>query len=368
MLKEASLIGLYGCDFYRILQNCISLSNRTEWMKMKDNELKADERLAALLKWLNLYFLEKPFTFELASGDASFRRYFRIFQEEQSFIVMDAPPGKEDCRPFVKIATAMQRLDLNVPEVLASDIEDGFLLLTDFGDEQYLDVLDAGNVDALYNDAFRALLKLQKAAVPADLPAYDYDLLISEMCLFGDCLLGDYLSISGADDLEETFELLAQSAMQQPAVWVHRDFHSRNLMRTHQANPAILDFQDAVCGPVTYDVVSLLKDCYISWPDERVNHWLRSYYEMLLEQRIVDVDFDVFRRWFDLMGIQRHLKAAGIFARLNCRDGKPTYLKDIPCTLKYIHDASCRYPELENLAILLRKKIMPAMNAALSSF
>ena len=329
--------------------------------------IKLDERLAALSKWLHRHFLGESFEIELASGDASFRRYFRVFYLGKSFIAMDAPPAKEDCRPFVNIAKAMLEMGLNVPEIIASNIDSGFLLLTDFGDKQYLDVMDAENVETLYDDALHALLKLQKAGVPVDLPVYSYDFLISEMCLFSDWLVRDYLALADVDYLDEIFELLAQSALQQPAVWVHRDFHSRNLMKTQKMNPAILDFQDAVSGPVTYDLVSLLKDCYISWPEGRVNEWLFKYYKQLLELSLVDVDFDVFKRWFDLLGIQRHLKAAGIFARLNSRDGKSSYLKDIPRTLNYIYDASCRYPEFEHLALLLREQVMPAMDTALSS-
>lgn len=291
------------------------------------------------------------------AGDASFRRYFRLCRGDESFIVMDAPPDKEDCRPFVAIARTMEARGLNVPRVLAADLAQGFLLLTDLGDVQYAQVLTAQRVDALYDDALVALLRLQAGGFPAGpaLPDYGRELLWAEMALFKDWLLERHCGIHlGADDerlWRDGCERLAEAALTQPRVWVHRDYHSRNLMYTQRANPGILDFQDAVRGPITYDLVSLLRDCYIAWPEQQVLQWQEDYRQRLLASGLLDreVDTETFAHWCDWMAMQRHLKAAGIFARLYHRDGKAAYLADIPRTVGYIVRASRRYGELEFL-------------------
>jgi hypothetical protein len=300
-----------------------------------------------------------------ASADASFRRYFRIQRDGQSYILMDAPPDREDCRPFVYISRLLRDLGLHVPEILAEDTAQGFLLLSDLGSRLYLDELNEANVDRLYGDALGALATLQGCG-PADgrLPRYDRRLLLAEMSLFRDWLLGTHLEMTLNDSerqrLEESFESLVANALEQPVVCVHRDFHSRNLMVSDHHNPGVLDYQDAVIGPVTYDLVSLLRDCYIDWPRSRVEGWALGYYELARQTGILrpgDADETGFLRWFDLMGVQRHLKAAGIFARLNHRDGKPGYLADIPRTLGYVQAVCQRYPELADLALITERAL-----------
>jgi len=292
-----------------------------------------------------------------ASSGASFRRYFRVQRDDASYVLMDAPPEKEDCAPFVHVTALFLGLGLHVPEILASDSRHGFLLLSDLGSRLYLDALNEETVDRLYGDALGALATLQ-ACGPCDsgLPPYDYELLMFEMSLFRDWLVGTHLDMkldsAQQDVLQTSFELLARSALQQPAVCVHRDYHSRNLMVSAVHNPGILDYQDAVIGPMTYDLVSLLRDCYIAWPRERVEGWALGYYELAQQMGILRADQAnerQFLKWFDWMGVQRHLKAAGIFARLNHRDGKPGYLNDIPRTLAYVADVCSRYPELAGL-------------------
>ncbi len=279
---------------------------------------------------------------------------------------MDAPPENEDCRPFVAVARHLGELGLNVPVIHAADLEQGFLLLSDLGSEHYLDLLEQGQRDRLYADALSALKVMQACGKRDGLPLYSSELLLQEMGLFPEWLLGRHLGLTlDADErqiLDRLFELLVANALEQPQVFVHRDYHSRNLLVTSVLNPGILDFQDAVVGPVTYDLVSLLKDCYISWPRERVKEWVFGYYELALESGVLHKEHEeVFLRWFDLMGVQRHLKASGIFARLNIRDGKPGYLKDIPRTLGYIVELAPEYPELEQLAGLVSKRVLPAL-------
>jgi aminoglycoside/choline kinase family phosphotransferase len=316
-----------------------------------------------MLNWLKDLFPLSAATITPASNDASFRRYFRVCHEGATHIVMDAPPDKENSRSFITIAHAFKKLGLQTPEVLDADLKQGFLLLTDLGTRQYLAELNKTNVGALYDDALDALLRLQIGgdAKTVLLPYYDTQLLHQEMELFRDWFLIQHLQLpinqTEQGILDKIFALLASNAQAQPQVWVHRDYHSRNLMVTEHANPGVLDFQDAVIGPVTYDLVSLLRDCYISWPHSWVNEWALDYQRKLQEHGLLKTDDATFLRWFDLMGVQRHLKAIGIFARLNLRDGKPGYLKDIPRTLTYILEVSARYPQLAPLHKLLENKI-----------
>lgn len=326
------------------------------------------KRLDELTRWLRQDVGLPSFEIAPASSDASFRRYFRVRYAGHSRIVMDAPPDKENCHPFVNIARAFHERGLHVPEVLHANLERGFLLLSDLGDRQYLGELNTHSADQLYGDALRALQQLQRPGAPDNglLPAYDLPLLMREMALFRDWFMTQHLGIALdatlITTLELTFGLLAHSALAQPQVWVHRDYHSRNLMFTEHNNPGVLDFQDAVIGAVTYDVVSLLRDCYIAWPREQVEEWVRRYHADATQAGILSgASTAQFLRWFDLMGVQRHLKAIGIFARLNIRDGKPGYLKDIPRTLDYVLDVSSRYPELDKFHQLLRNKVAPCM-------
>jgi len=262
---------------------------------------------------------------------------------------MDAPPEQEDCHPFIHVSSLMAGIGLHVPVVLRQDLQQGFLLLTDLGDRVYLSELNTDTVERLYGDALQALLRLQSHGA-ADLPPYDRGLLMNEMELFRQWYLERHLGLQLSEDenatIDAAFTYLADQALQQPRVIVHRDYHSRNLM-VSSPNPGILDFQDAVIGPITYDLVSLLRDCYIAWPRTQVVNWVSQYYRQAqVEGLLENVSEAQFLNWFDLMGIQRHLKASGIFARLNYRDGKSGYLKDIPRTLGYVIDVGKDYPAL----------------------
>ncbi len=321
-------------------------------------------------RMLEGWLAEQPglsgFSLQPASGDASFRRYFRIHADGATFIAMDAPPENEDCRPFVTIARTFAALGLHVPAVIAEDLERGFLLLEDLGSEHYLDVLNEANVQRLYGDALGALMIIQACGPREGLPDYDRALLMRELGLFREWLLERQLGLRlGAADgqmLDSTYEHLVRSALEQPRVCVHRDYHSRNLLVTDSPSPGILDFQDAVVGPVTYDLASLLRDCYIAWPRDRVEGWARGYYELAVQSGVLREEHERrFLRWFDLMGVQRHLKASGIFARLNQRDGKPGYLPDIPRTLNYVVQVARDYPELAGLGRMIENAVLPAI-------
>jgi aminoglycoside/choline kinase family phosphotransferase len=328
------------------------------------------KRLEQLKQWLENELEFREYTINPASSDASFRRYFRVVHNGENFIVMDAPPGQEDSRPFVTVSGILFDAGLHVPEVIDSDLAQGFLLLSDLGSEPYLDVLNEDSVERLYGDALGALATIQTCAADG-LPDYDRDLLLREMELFREWLVDKHLDIKldTADNgmLDAVFEQLADNALAQPQVFVHRDYHSRNLMVTRYNNPGILDFQDAVHGAVTYDLVSLLRDCYIEWPRPRVEAWALGYQQLALQSGILreeQEDPQQFLRWFDLMGAQRHLKAAGIFARLNHRDGKPGYLADIPRTLGYITGLSERYPELAGLCAFIDDRVLAGLRTS----
>jgi N-acetylmuramate 1-kinase len=324
-----------------------------------------------LREWLARFDEIELATLAPASIDASFRRYFRVRTRNQSLIVMDAPPEREDCRPFVRVAGYLEQMNLNSPRILQAAPEQGFLLLTDLGSRQYLHELKERPERAgeLYGDAVSAILRLQEQGrrFQGELPSYNDKLLRFEMSLFRDwlCLRHLGLELSERDEAgwQSAVALLAQSALNQPRVFVHRDFHSRNLMVTERNNPGILDFQDAVEGPFTYDLVSLLKDCYIRWPAEQVKNWATAFHAELTDRNLTSTGTAEFIRSFELMGVQRQLKAAGIFARLNHRDGKPGYLEDVPRTLGYIVEIAPRYPELELLEQLIRERCLPALPA-----
>ena len=282
---------------------------------------------------------------------------------------MDAPPEQEDCRPFIRVAGYLEAMALNAPQILEMNLDDGFLLLSDLGTTQYLQKLqdDPESSKALYADALLALTKMQTqgAAFQSLLPPYDDTLLRFELSLFHDWLCEKHLGIELGDEDEAswkaTCDMLVANALDQPQVFVHRDYHSRNLMVTSEDNPGILDFQDAVEGPLTYDLVSLLKDCYVRWPEEQVNEWAHDFYaasDSSIQDRL---DLDQFMRYFELMGVQRHLKAAGIFARLNHRDGKAAYMGDVPRTLGYIVELGSRCEALGFLAQLISERCLPAL-------
>jgi len=319
-----------------------------------------DSRLKQLKHWLNNELGIHVSSIVPASSDASFRRYFRIVDNGETFIVMDAPPDKEGCAPFIKISRAMAGFGLNVPRVLQQDLAQGFLLLTDLGSEQYLPYLNDTSADALYRDAMDALIALQVRGQQSHetLPRYHRQRLMDEMNLFCEWFvekhLGVTLKTSQQTVIDDAFDYLAASALAQPQVWVHRDYHSRNLMRCNKNNPGILDFQDAVIGAVTYDLVSLLKDCYIAWPREQIECWVMAYQAKALRAGVTGIeDARQLLYWFDAMGAQRHIKVLGIFSRLNIRDGKPGYLKDMPRVLGYLIDACERIPALSDFKTLL---------------
>lgn len=315
------------------------------------------DRHSQLLQWLESLAENTYINCQSASADASFRQYFRVTntQDNKSYIVMDAPPEKEDCRPFIQVTDLIRSVGVNAPEIIAMDNHQGFLLLDDLGSKPFLDQLNNETADALYLDAIDALLKMQ--TIDAILPAYDESLLQTEMDLFETWYLNRHLNfqLDGEQkaSLQSIFKSLIDNALEQPQVFVHRDYHSRNLMITDENNPGVIDYQDAVIGPITYDLVSLFKDCYIEWPEEKVEHWLEMYLARLTPTRFIEKE--TLLRWFDLMGVQRHLKVLGIFARLNYRDGKSQYLNDLPLTLKYVLDTCNRYEELQPLKQLLEE-------------
>lgn len=315
------------------------------------------DRKQQLEAWLQQVLNNEPFTLTTASADASFRRYFRVHIANRTLIAMDAPPPQEDCRPFVRIAKLLLAAGLNVPEIVAEDVEHGFLLLSDLGDTTYLSVLNAENVSKLYGDAAQALIKMQLASQPDALPPYDEALLTREMQLFPDWYLAKHLDVTLDDAqvavLQQTFALLNQNILAQAKVTVHRDYHSRNLMVCDN-NPGVLDFQDAVYGPITYDLVSLLKDAYIAWDEEQIIDWVARYWQSAKKAGLpVPLDFGEFYRDFEWMGAQRHIKVLGIFARLYHRDGKDGYLKDMPLVMEYLRKVCGRYVELKPMLKLL---------------
>lgn len=313
-----------------------------------------------MLDWLENDLLLAIQACEPASSDASFRRYFRIKAPNGQFIVMDAPPPQENVEPFVRIADLLTRSQVNVPTIFQQNLNEGFLLLEDFGSQCFLDQLNENTAADLYQTAFDSLFKLQTNTPRSGLPAYDEPLLRRELAIFDDWFLAQSLDIAMPEPLRNTVhDILIASALEQPATCVHRDFHSRNLMVLDADSPGVIDFQDAVIGPVTYDLVSLLRDCYIAWPEQRVEQWMAQYYQRLRQAGLVDCDLNRFKRWFDLMGMQRHLKAIGIFSRLHIRDNKSGYLKDIPRTLNYVVDVCATYPELADFGRFLHEQVLP---------
>ncbi len=322
-----------------------------------------DDRQQQLEKWLAIALPQTAFTLTTASADASFRRYFRVhlaspYLANSTLIAMDAPPPQEDCTPFVNIAKLLLASGINVPQVLAQDLTHGFLLLSDLGDDTYLTQLNAQSAPKLYQDATNALIKMQLASKPETLPAYDEALLTREMQLFPDWYVAKHLNITLSAEqqvvLNKTFNVLNQNILAQAQVYVHRDYHSRNLMITQVGNPGVLDFQDAVYGAITYDLVSLLKDAYISWDEEQIIDWAVRYWQPAKKAGLpVPDDFSEFYRDFEWMGAQRHIKVLGIFARLSHRDGKHGYVNDMPLVLNYLHKVCERYVELRPMLRLL---------------
>jgi N-acetylmuramate 1-kinase len=331
----------------------------------------ADPRADQAATWARGQLALPAATFAPASADASFRRYFRLTHADRSWIVMDAPPDREDCRPFVAIARLLRSWQLNAPEIVAEDLAQGFLLLTDLGTQTFLQALTDANAEALFDDAIAALLQMQRqslaAPLPPSLPAYDAPLLWREVRLFTEWYLPKHLQLTlpaeEASALERTMGLLVRAALAQPRCFVHRDFMPRNLM-VSTPNPGILDFQDAVVGPMSYDPVCLFKDAFHSWPAAFVERGLRRYWEGARAAQLpVPAAFADFWRQAEWMGLQRHLKVLGIFARLTYRDGKPHYVADTPRFVRYVMEVAPRYPELAELAGLFTRHVLPRVPA-----
>jgi len=332
----------------------------------------SDARLELIRSWLaGLPGWPAQPRVEPASADASFRRYLRAWKADGgSRIVMDAPPGREDTAPYLAVTRLLAECGVHVPEVEAVDAPRGFLLMEDLGNTPLLARLQSGEpVDPLYGDALAALARIQRHGRCDSLAPYDAAVLEREMRLCPEWYLARHLGIEPGSEDREAFAVaeafLVREALAQPVVLVHRDFHSRNLMVTRERNPGVIDFQDALAGPVGYDLASILKDCYIAWPRERVVGWVRGYRALLrAEGGPVGAGDDEFLRWFDLIGLQRHIKVLGIFARLWHRDGKIGYLDDLPRTLAHVIDAAGRYPELAAFHAWARRRLAPGLTAA----
>ncbi len=315
------------------------------------------DRLQALERWVARELRVDSLDIAPASADASFRRYFRATTQGRHYIVMDAPPAHEDCRPFIAVARLFGDAGVHVPRVLAQDLEQGFLLLTDLGDTTYLSALDASSARELYLASNDALIRIQQASRPGVLPEYDRALLTRELMLFPDWYVAKHLGVDMSDEqkslLGAVFEGILANNLAQPPVYVHRDWHSRNLM-VADPNPGILDFQDAVYGPITYDLASIYRDAYIQWDEDMQLDWVIRYWEKARAARLpVRADFGEFWRDFEWMGAQRHIKVLGIFARLYHRDGKDGYLKDMPLVMHYLRKVCERYDELKPMLYLL---------------
>jgi N-acetylmuramate 1-kinase len=367
-------------DLERSMKGGIIMVRRSHAGRKNPHALmpNTDARLALIHDWLSRELYLPRVRIEAASSDASFRRYFRVFGGASTYIVMDAPPEKEDVRPYLKVSRLLEGLGAHVPHVHEADVGRGLLLLEDLGTTPYLQRLErGGDSERLYADALAALANIQLRGVPASaqLPPYGRNELAREMALMPEWFLGRHLALtlSAAETelLAAAFEFLIVEALAQPRVFVHRDYHTRNLMVIAERNPGIIDFQDALCGPVGYDLVSLLKDCYIAWPRARVESWVRGFRARLLEHGGPAGGSEAeFLRWFDLIGVQRHIKVLGIFCRLWYRDGKPGYLPDLPRTLDYVREASAHYTELGALARFIEERVtgeLPRANARIAA-
>lgn len=319
------------------------------------------DRSAARLAWARSVLDDPALALEPASADASFRSYWRTRHDGVSWIVMDSPPAQEDPRPWLAIGERLAAAGLHVPAVRAKDLEQGFLLIEDLGNRLYLSELNEHNADALYGDAMDALLRMQTRMDWHDLPPFDHDVLVRGLEVMPEWFLVRHLghtpSCDEWDVLEAAFGTIVRNALEQPRCFVHRDYHSRNLLIVERDNPGIIDFQGALAGPITYDLASLLRDAYIVWPRERVQGWVESYRRRLLDAGVLDAGIDTahFQRWFDLTGLHRHVRVLGQFYRLWYRDGKPGYLADVPTVYHYVISVARSYPELVDFAALLER-------------
>lgn len=326
--------------------------------------MQHEQRFEALQTWLKGVLKLSTLSLIPLAGDASFRRYYRlVLSPDQNYMIMDAPPGIEEVQPFITIAQAFTRLGVCVPQILARDIEQGFLMLTDFGDRLYLPELTNTNVDQLYAIALTALSKIQRYRPESDgaLPVFGRQAMRRELLFFEEWFLAKHVQVSIPERiLQQTYEFILAAAESQPQLCIHRDYHSRNLMILPNNQVGVLDFQDAAWGPITYDIISLLKDSYIDWPRARVIQWAQDFWAHSISEGILPkVSFEQYLHWFDLMALQRHLKVLFIFARKFHRDGSTHYLGDIPRTLRYTLDITKQYPELSDFQAILEQEVAP---------
>ncbi|MDH5819392.1 MULTISPECIES: aminoglycoside phosphotransferase family protein [Acinetobacter] len=330
------------------------------------------QREQLIQSWIASVLGSDQFETHFLAGDASFRRYARIKLNNKTFMLMDAPPEKEDCVPFVTIDEFFDAHGVRVPHIVAKDLENGFLLLEDFGDVLLSNLLNEETVDAYYEQSFKQLIQLQSIAGEGHFPEYSYEKLISELQLLTDWML-PALKIQPTESesalIKRSFAILANAALAQPQVIVHRDFHSRNLMKIdNETELGVIDFQDAVIGADTYDLISITRDAYVQWNADRVYHWFKTFYDLLPASAKEDRDFEQFKKDADMMAIQRHIKILGIFVRLFERDGKSGYLKDLPRVMWYLLEESKPYPELQPFMQFMHEKVMPAFEAKYGSY
>jgi len=325
--------------------------------------MTATERSAARLAWARQATGDASLELESASSDASFRSYWRGYVDGQPVIVMDSPPDREDPAPWIAIGKRLADAGVHVPKVMVADVAQGFLLIEDLGTRTYLPELDEGTVDALYGDALDALLRMQMHVDTNGLPSFNHEWQTMELEIMPTWLLQTHLGITVEceewDIIEGAFTAIMHAIDEQPRAFMHRDYHSRNLLVTTEHSPGVIDFQGAMSGPITYDLASLLRDAYIVWDNERVEGWVEAYRLRLLDARLLDetIDADRFRRWFDLTGLQRHIKILGLFCRLHYRDGKTGYLADLPRVLRYVLDTARRHADVAPLADYIEAKI-----------
>ncbi len=316
-----------------------------------------EKRLALLTEWAKKLY-SSSIEIEKASSDASFRSYYRIRSNNDTKIIMDAPPEKEPLSPFLDITKRLSKANINVPEIFELDEDLGFILMSDLGKTKYLDKLNDETVYCLYTDAMDTIHKMQTEVDVSNLKNFDSKELITEMNLFKDWFLKKHLNHNfdneGLNNIQECFDSLVKIILEIPTTFVHRDFHSRNLMITDSNNPGVLDYQDALIGPITYDAVSLLKDCYVNWDKKLITEMLSTYYKKI-KADYNNIEFDEFSFWFDVVGLQRHFKAIGIFSRLNYRDNKITFMQDIPRTYKYVDEVVNKYTELTSVKEILNE-------------